>query len=258
MGVKRTLSLDDLKPYVDVQKITPTTNGISDSVFILDDKYVLKIFETASKEEIKNELELISFCSSLKVPKVLSEIVLIQNKYALIYEKSKGKSLEKVSKNNIFEIGVFLKEFHRITKGKTSTNPQLFLKDELYKLIEKTNHKPFFELFDNLDIKFKNDGIIHGDLFCDNATFFEEKLSCVFDFIQSCNGDFLFDLAVVALSWCKNKDEILYLLHSYQTTVSYEIFLPYLKYAGLYYCTTRFLENKDFSELWDKINYSFL
>lgn len=254
MGVKRGLSLDDLKPYViNIEKITPTTNGISDSVFILDDKYILKIFETASKKEIENELELISFCSSLKVPKVLSEIVLIQDKYALIYEKSKGKSLEKISKNDIFEIGFFLKEFHKITKNKSSTNPQLFSKDELYKLIEKTNHKPFFELFDKLDIKFKNDGIIHGDLFCDNATFFEEKLSCVFDFIQSCNGDFLFDLAVVALSWCKNKEEILYLLDSYQTTISYEIFLPYLKYAGLYYSVTRFLENKDFSELWDKI-----
>ena len=50
MGVKRTLSLDDLKPYVDVQKITPTTNGISDSVFILDDKYVLKSLKQPQKK----------------------------------------------------------------------------------------------------------------------------------------------------------------------------------------------------------------
>ena len=255
MGVKRSLSLDDLKPYVDVQKITPTTNGISDSVFILDDKYVLKIFETASKEEIKNELELISFCSSLKVPKVLSEIVLIQDKYALIYEKAKGESIKKVSKNDIFEIGIFLKEFHKITKDKTSTNSQLFLKDELYKLIEKTNYKPFFEQFFKLNIELKNDGIIHGDLFPDNATFFDKKLSCVFDFIQSCNGDFLFDLAVIALSWCNTKEDIIYLLKSYQTDTTYENFLPYLKYAGLYYCVTRFLEKKDFSDLWSKISF---
>ena len=74
MGVKRDITLNDLKPYIDVQKITPTTNGISDSVFILDDKYVLKIFETASKEEIESELELISFCKDLKVSKIISEI----------------------------------------------------------------------------------------------------------------------------------------------------------------------------------------
>ena len=255
MGVKRTITLDDLKPYIDVQKITPTINGISDSVFILDDKYILKIFETASKQEIQNELKLILSCKDLKVSKVIGKIFTIQNKYALIYEKAKGESIKKVSKNDIFEIGIFLKEFHKITKDKTSTNSQLFLKDELYKLIEKTNHKPFFEQFSKLNIELKNDGIIHGDLFPDNATFFDKKLSCVFDFIQSCNGDFLFDLAVIALSWCNTKEEIIYLLESYQTDTTYECFLPYLKYAGLYYCVTRFLEKKDFSDLWNKITF---
>lgn len=255
MGVKRDITLDDLKPYnIDVQKITPTTNGISDSVFILDDKYVLKIFETATKEEIENELELISFCKDLEVSKVISEIFIIQDKYTLIYEKAKGQSLREISTNDILQIGAFLKEFHTITKNKTSTNPQLFLKDELYKLIVKTAHQPFFDLFNNLDIELKNDGIIHGDLFPDNATFFDKKLSCVFDFIQSCNGDFLFDLAVIAISWCDSKEEILHLLKSYQSEdITYEEFLPYMKYAGLYYSITRFLEKKDFSDLWEKI-----
>ncbi len=255
MGVKTHISIDDLKPYIDVQNITPTIDGISDSVFILDDKYILKIFELASKEEIENELELISFCTHLKVSKVIGNIFIIQDKYALIYEKAKGKSLKEVSKNDIFQIGIFLKEFHKITKDKTSTNQQLFTKDELFKLIIKTNHKPFFELFDEIDIELKNDGIVHGDLFLDNATFFEEKLSCVFDFIQSCNGDFLFDLAVVAISWCSTKEEILYLLKSYEANISYEDFLPYFKYAILYYSVTRFLEEKDFSDLWEKVTF---
>lgn len=253
MGAKRTVSLDDLKPYINVQRITPTLHGISDSVFILDDQYILKVFETATKEEIDNELELIFFCGDLKIPKVISAIFMIQNKYALLYEKAKGESLKEVTKKDIRSIGTFLKEFHRITKGKASTNPQLFLKDELYQLIEKTNHQPFFELFNTIDIKLKNDGIIHGDLFLDNATFFEEELSCVFDFIQSCNGDFLFDLAVIALSWCNSKEEIVYLLETYQSNVTYDIFLPYLKYAGLYYSVTRFLQNKDYHDLWNKI-----
>ncbi len=104
MGVKRTITLDDLKPYIDVQKIAPTINGISDSVFILDDKYILKIFETASKQEIQNELKLILSCKDLKVPKVIGKIFTIQDKYALIYEKAKGESIKKVSKNDIFEI----------------------------------------------------------------------------------------------------------------------------------------------------------
>ena len=71
-----------------------------------------------------------------------------------------------------------------------------------------------------------------------------KKIILCFDFIQSCNGDFLFDLAVVAISWCSTKrGEILYLLEN-ETNISYEDFLPYFKYAILYYSVTRFLEEK--------------
>jgi hypothetical protein len=51
MGVKTHITIDDLKPYIDVQNITPTIDGISDSVFILDDKYILKIFELTTKRD---------------------------------------------------------------------------------------------------------------------------------------------------------------------------------------------------------------
>ena len=45
-------------------------------------------------------------------------------------------------------------------------------------------------------------GIIHGDLFCDNALFHEGQLAGIIDFYNACDGCLLFDLAVTINDWC--------------------------------------------------------
>ncbi|NBS11991.1 MAG: homoserine kinase [Gammaproteobacteria bacterium] len=49
-------------------------------------------------------------------------------------------------------------------------------------------------------------GLIHGDLFCDNALFDNETLSGIIDFYNACDGAFLFDLAVTLNDWCSLPD----------------------------------------------------
>jgi homoserine kinase type II len=254
MGVKTIISLTDIKPYINAKTLTPTTDGIMDSVYIIDDSFVLKVFETMSHEDIKEELELLESCEGLNIPKVVSGIITIQNKPALIYEKCKGQSLKKASVDEIGQIGKFLKSFHDITKNKQSNNTELFNKNRLYEMICHTKYSLFWESFNSLDIELKNDGIIHGDLFLDNASFYEGKLSCVYDFTQSCNGDFLFDLGVVGLSWCNNREEKEALLKGYGSDIPMDVFDKYIKYAGLFYSVNRFLNNRNFQDLWEKIN----
>ncbi len=258
MGVKTPLNIEDITPFFPCTKLKKTKNGVSDTVYILNDTYVLKLFESASIKEVEQERALYTFTKDLPLPHIIDSFC-IANKPALIYKKAKGKSIHKVKKSDIKKIGKFLRSLHQQTKGKKSSNKKLFTKKNLQKMIQKTAKIEFQNLFDSLkDLPLHNEGIIHGDLFCDNALFYKKKLSCVIDWTEACNGNFTFDLAVVASSWCfddekPNYEKINALLCSYGLDMPLAEFKKYIKYALLYYATTRYLHRRDFLELYNKI-----
>jgi homoserine kinase type II len=49
-------------------------------------------------------------------------------------------------------------------------------------------------------------GVVHGDLFRDNALFEEERLTGVIDFHHAAHAPLAFDLAVVAADWCRSEE----------------------------------------------------
>ena len=100
------------------------------------------------------------------------------------------------------------------------------------------------------DIELKDDGIIHGDLFLDNTKFTDDKLTAVFDFIEACNGSFLFDLSVIANSWCFDSTNTFQrssfesLIASYEQNFQDKIEVTKLKeamlFASFFYALLRF------------------
>ena len=125
-------------------------------------------------------------------------------------------------------------------------------------MIINSNNVKLLNIYNTITINLNDDGIIHGDLFADNCKFKDNKLSGVYDFSQACNGDFIFDLAVIAMSWCYdnqhlNKQKVLILMRAYGLNISYNKFKIYIKYALLYYTTSRYINNRDYKELYLKL-----
>jgi homoserine kinase type II len=258
MGIKIIIKQQQLPKIYQKYNLVESIDGISDTVYLLGNTYVLKIFENQTKEQIQNEKKLLDKLKHPNTPKVI-EILKIQNKFALIYTQIDGKSIKNPNLIHIKQIGLFLKELHNSTKKLKSSNIKLFTNKRLSKLVEITNNPILIDNFNNLNLELKNDGIIHGDLFTDNAKFKKDKLMGVYDFGEACEGDFLFDLAVIALSWCfdkkfLNNDKLNILLDSYGSNIAKPNFIEYVKYALLFYAVTRYISGHNYNELIVKFN----
>jgi len=257
MGVRTPLSIDDLAGVCECTILIPTSDGIRDTVY-LTDRGVLKFFEEADFETIRREKQLLDALRELPIPEVVQEPFLVLGKPCLLYQKLPGESLRHAEEKHIRQIARFMHDFHRLSTGMHSQNEQLFERDRLSGLIQKSADERLQQLFEANPLTLSNNGIIHGDLFLDNALFEEDRLSGVLDFSEACEGDFLFDLAVVAVSWCLEGDDprsdITLLLDHYDPSITPETFWPYMRYALLYYATTRYLAGRDYGELLERIS----
>ncbi len=257
MGIKIEINQKQLPKKYQKFNLIKTVDGVSDTVYLLGKKYVLKIFENIDNQKIKNEKKLLHTLKELNVPQIV-EIFLIDGKKSIIYTQIKGKSLKKVKPKDMLLVGLFLKKLHKKTKLKKTSNKKLYQNKNLKDMIIATKNPILLHYLKYSDLTLKNNGIIHGDLFLDNAKMDSSKLG-IYDFIDACEGDFLFDLAVVTSSWCFNGGTCDYrllnaLLYGYGQKIKTKKFLKYIKYALLYYATTREMAGRNYKELTDRIS----
>jgi len=253
MGIKTEITQDELPIKYKKFHLRETRDGLTHSVYLLGSEYVLKIVENTTPEAVLTEKRLLEDLKRLYVPKLLD--IYVKEKYTMVfYSQISGESLSSINNSHIEQIALFLKEFHTISKNLKSSNERVYDKKYLESLIKQTNEPEFLNYFNDINIKLENNGVIHGDLFYDNAKFKDDRLSGVYDFIEACEGDFVFELAVVALSWCFEDEKIIeekvqILLDTYGCEIILEDFKAYIKYALLYYITTRYLNNRNYREL---------
>jgi len=260
MGVKDIITSSQLPTKYQSYKLIPTTHGVMASVYLLDDKYVLKLFELNRPFiTIESEIRLLNSLKELCIPQIIDNFQ-INNHQVVIYTQIKGKIISNPISKDIEQIALFLKKFHNQSKNIKLKNERLFERDRLKSLINLTKNRTLLNHFEKISLQPNHNGIIHGDLFIDNCKFLNNKLSGVFDFSDACCGDFHFDLAVVVVGWCFDKDilnrqKVDILLTSYQSDIEYQLFEEYIKYALLYYATTRFISNRDGDELLRRLEY---
>ncbi len=66
--------------------------------------------------------------------------------------------------------------------------------------------KTELQIYSQLDSTNLPHGIIHADLFKDNALFEKETLSGVIDFYDACYAPYIYDIAITLNAWCSHKD----------------------------------------------------
>jgi len=256
LGVKIKITQDDLPKKYKNFPLIETIDGAQSSVYLLGDKYVLKIYDEP-KYKIEDEIRLLNTIRELRAIQYVEQLV-IKGYQCIFYIQIIGQSIYKPEIQHIKQAALFLKDLHTKTAKLVSNNTNLFDRNSLKDVLYKRGLNILQNYLENIDIELKNNGIIHGDIFPDNVKWENDKLSGVYDFSEACNGDFVFDLAVIASSWCfddatPNYDKIDALLSSYGLEIPIEEFKEYIKYALVYYATKRYLDNRNYQELINRL-----
>jgi len=271
MGIRRKITLDEVNHLLKNENykfvaLEATVNGISDTTYVAIDeknkKYIFKIYESASKEKLTSEVELLENLKGLPTPKSFlsknfSET--FDGKNIGLFSYLEGTSLEEANMEHLIQIGDFLGSFHMQTYKTKSLNLNVFTSDRLRELYESIQNfdcqveikNRFLKCYNEVqELNFEEDGTIHGDLFLDNTKFKENKLTAVFDFIEACRGSFVFDLAVVANAWCfdekyhLNLDYLDVLLDKYNQIspkkIEKKVLIEAMLFATLFYALKRF------------------
>ena len=107
---------------------------------------------------------------------------------------------------------------HRYTYKKKLKN-KFVDEDELTEMLDTVKQNYFYKykkFFKLKKIVFKQDGIIHGDIFKDNTVFDAKNKIGIFDFSDSGDGDFAFDVGIALFGFgIKRKSFLILFLKSY-------------------------------------------
>jgi len=232
MSVYTTIEENELKSFLSNYQVgeLESYQGISDGIentnyFVNTTKgrFVLTIFEHHSFEEMQYYLNLMHHLADHQVPsanpvadtqgKYLS---LFKNKPIALVERLKGGSIIETTVNHCEQLGAAMGKMHaaglsfkteqinprgpswckqtsQLVMDKLSTEEQQTLDEEILFQKEKRH----------ADLP---RGVIHADLFRDNALWFNDNFSGIIDFYYSCHDVLLYDLAVAANDWCSNSD----------------------------------------------------
>ncbi len=233
-------SVGALVSFVGIESGIENTN-----YFVSTDKgeYVLTIFETVSLSDLPFFLDLTAWLAEHAVPcahpqrnKSKEYITSLHGKPAALVTRLYGASIVAPGPAHCAAIGQTLGSLHRVgcTFGPTRPNPRGphwwrqtadRLKGRLVAEDEARLHEElrFQALYRFADLP---RGIIHADLFRDNALFDGEHLTGVIDFYYACTDTWLYDLAITVNDWCSFDDGRLDFERAWSLVLAYQGIRP--------------------------------
>lgn len=234
-------------------------------------RFLLRIEEVKGENELKRELDLLTFLRkhSFPCPNPMQDRMgrfyrALNNKCASLFRYHEGKALlpERFKPPHLENVGRVLGELHVIGKAYKKGIDNRFSFEriaDLYLTVRAKLPNYFRKILRTLDDEVDYltrylegklpKGVIHGDLFADNVLFRGEKLVAVLDFEAACRGKFIFDIATAVNALCfvdgsYSLERFRYLLSGYESVrtlslAEWDAFPNELRYSSLRFTVTR-------------------
>ena len=230
MSVYTTIEQDELEAFLlnyNIGKLvdfTGISDGIENTNYFVDTthgRFVLTIFEELSADELPYFLDLMAFLAEHEVPSAHpiednrgQFLRTLKNKPAALVVRLTGKGIKEVNPQQCEALGNNLGKLHAVSHqfSRHRDNPRgphwwhdmsVKLDDHLdadeRKLLDTEMTFQMQHRHDKLPV-----GVIHADLFRDNALFEGNQLTGIIDFYYACNDVQLYDLAITVNDWCSN------------------------------------------------------
>lgn len=203
-------------------------DGIDNSNYVVtttQGRYVLTIFESLSGDYLPHFLELLSHLGQNNLPCPVAQsdqqgkrLRRLNNKPAAVFNCLPGRASLSPSLAQCQAVGLHLARLHRCTQHYdfpiSNSRGLSWCKTLMEKIGPQLSAADCRLINDELRFQFENSpanlpkGVIHGDLFRDNALFVGDRLSGMLDFYDACTDSLLFDLAVTANDWCCDNGEV--------------------------------------------------
>lgn len=186
-------------------------------------RFILTIFEHHDFDEMQYYLNLMHHLADHKVPSANPVIDKqghylshFKNKPIALVERLNGNSINRTTVDHCKQLGRAMGKMHAAGLSYTAkqANPRgpSWCRKTASLLMEKLSIDEQTTL--NKEIDFQKEhrhvdlprGVIHADLFRDNALWDNNNFSGIIDFYYSCDDVLLYDLAVAANDWCNNEN----------------------------------------------------
>lgn len=186
-------------------------------------QFVLTLFEGLQASELPYFLELMAFLAERGIPSAhpIADqqghyLRVLRDKPAALVKRLSGASVERPTALQCASLGAALANMHRESQAfplhrnadrgplwwrATQKKLTPLLPADEARLLESEINFQFSSRFKNLP-----KGVIHADLFRDNALFNSSELTGIIDFYYACNDVLLYDVAVTLNDWCSRED----------------------------------------------------
>ncbi|MFP5344986.1 MAG: homoserine kinase [Gammaproteobacteria bacterium] len=210
--------LGELVTYAGVSAGIENTNYF---VTTTEGEFVLTLFESTPYQHLPYFLDLMAFLAEHGVPSAhpLADrqgryLTALCGKPAALVRRLKGSDVREPGAAHCAALGKALGHLHRVgvsfSGRRDNDRGPVWREATARKVLPCLNPEDAALLREELHYQKQNpcrglpQGVIHADLFRDNALFVDSELTGIIDFYYACNDILLYDVAVTVNDWCSD------------------------------------------------------